>query len=134
MVQNSKAERQEIHIFEKTNDMNHLRHLAAAISGCLCIAAASAQSHNIPFENGTLTLTPLQDNAVRIRYSEGEIKEMPEWIYTENVGKVKCRRTEKDGKSIFQLSAMTVTAAKTIFLIIPQSFEKVNSCSINFHE
>lgn len=111
MVQNSKAERQEIHIFEKTNDMNHLRHLAAAISGCLCIAAASAQSHNIPFENGTLTLTPLQDNAVRIRYSEGEIKEMPEWIYTENVGKVKCRRTEKDGKSIFQLSAMTVTAA-----------------------
>lgn len=91
--------------------MNQLRHLAAAISGYLCIAAASAQSHNIPFENGTLTLTPLQDNAVRIRYSEGEIKEMPEWIYTENVGKVKCRRTEKDGKSIFQLSAMTVTAA-----------------------
>lgn len=33
-------------------------------------------SQNIPFENGTLTLTPLQDNAVRIRYSEGEIKEM----------------------------------------------------------
>lgn len=69
--------------------MNQLRHLAAAISGYLCIAAASAQSHNIPFENGTLTLTPLQDNAVRIRYSEGEIKEMPEeGIYR------KCRQGE----------------------------------------
>lgn len=72
--------------------------------------AINAQKHTIPFENGTLTLTPLQDNAVRIRYSEGEVKELPEWIYTEPVGKVKCKKTVKGGKTIFRFDDMTVTA------------------------
>lgn len=72
--------------------------------------AVNAQKHIIPFENGTLTLTPLQDNAVRIRYSEGEVKELPEWIYTEPVGKVKCKKTVKGGKTVFRFDCMTVTA------------------------
>jgi len=72
--------------------------------------AVNAQKHTIPFENGTLTLTPLQDNAVRIRYSEGEVKELPEWIYTEPVGKVKCKKTAKGGKTVFRFDDMTVTA------------------------
>ena len=71
--------------------------------------AVNAQKHTIPFENGTLTLTPLQDNAVRIRYSEGEVKELPEWIYTEPVGKVKCKKTVKGGKTVFRFDDMTVT-------------------------
>lgn len=72
--------------------------------------AVNAQKHTIPFENGTLTLTPLLDNAVRIRYSEGEVKELPEWIYTEPVGKVKCKKTVKGGKTVFRFDDMTVTA------------------------
>lgn len=72
--------------------------------------AVNAQKHTIPFENGTLTLTPLKDNAVRIRYSEGEFKELPEWIYTEPVGKVKCKKTVKGGKTVFRFDGMTVTA------------------------
>lgn len=72
--------------------------------------AVNAQKHTIPFENGTLTLTPLQDNAVRIRYSKGEVKELPEWIYTEPVGKVKCKKTVKGGKTVFRFDDMTVTA------------------------
>ncbi len=72
--------------------------------------AVNAQKHTIPFENGTLTLTPLHDNAVRIRYSEGEVKELPEWIYTEPVGKVKCKKTVKGGKTVFRFDDMTVTA------------------------
>lgn len=72
--------------------------------------AVNAQKHTIPFENGTLTLTPMQDNAVRIRYSEGEVKELPEWIYTEPVGKVKCKKTVKGGKTVFRFDGMTVTA------------------------
>lgn len=72
--------------------------------------AVNAQKHTIPFENGTLTLTPLQDNTVRIRYSEGEVKELPEWIYTEPVGKVKCKKTVKGGKTVFRFDDMTVTA------------------------
>ena len=72
--------------------------------------AVNAQKHTIPFENGTLTLTSLQDNAVRIRYSEGKVKELPEWIYTEPVGKVKCKKTVKGGKTVFRFDGMTVTA------------------------
>ena len=72
--------------------------------------AVNAQKHTIPFENGTLTLTPLQDNAVRIRYSEGEVKELPEWIYTEPAGKVKCKKTVKGGKTVFRFDGMTITA------------------------
>lgn len=81
---------------------------ALLISGLFM--AVNAQKHTIPFENGTLTLTPLQDNAVRIRYSEGEVKELPEWIYTEPVGKVKCKKTVKGGKAVFRFDDMTVTA------------------------
>ena len=81
---------------------------ALLISGLFM--AVNAQKHTIPFENGTLTLTPLQDNAVRIRYSEGEVKELPEWIYTEPVGKVKCKKTVKGGKTVFRFDGMTVTA------------------------
>lgn len=72
--------------------------LIAVIAGLVCMAAASAQEHVIPFEEGRLTLTPLQDNAARIRYSEGEVKELPEWIYTEPAGKVRCRKIVKGGK------------------------------------
>lgn len=84
--------------------------LIAVIAGLVCMAAASAQEHVIPFEEGRLTLTPLQDNAVRIRYSEGEVKELPEWIYTEPAGKVRCRKIVKGGKVTFKLEKMTVEA------------------------
>ena len=99
--------------------------------------AVNAQKHTIPFENGTLTLTPLQDNAVRIRYSEGEVKELPEWIYTEPVGKVKCKKTVKGGKTIFRFDDMTVTAGdgkvevmdnegRTIFSALSHELEKAS--------
>ena len=99
--------------------------------------AINAQKHTIPFENGTLTLTPLQDNAVRIRYSEGEVKELPEWIYTEPVGKVKCKKTAKGGKTIFRFDGITVTAGdgkvevmdnegRTIFSALSHELEKAS--------
>lgn len=99
--------------------------------------AVNAQKHTIPFENGTLTLTPLHDNAVRIRYSEGEVKELPEWIYTEPVGKVKCKKTVKGGKTVFRFDGMTVTAGdgkvevmdnegRTIFSALSHELEKAS--------
>lgn len=99
--------------------------------------AVNAQKHTIPFENGTLTLTPLHDNAVRIRYSEGEVKELPEWIYTEPVDKVKCKKTAKGGKTVFRFDGMTVTAGdgkvevmdkegRTIFSALSHELEKAS--------
>lgn len=71
-------------------------------------------SQNIPFENGTLTLTPLQDNAVRIRYSEGEIKEMLEDTALSDIGRsrtrihrsalvdIRCRRILPSVRPVFE--------------------------------
>ena len=66
----------------------------ALIVGCVFMTA-SAQDHSIRFQNGTLTVTPLQDNAVRIRYIEGETAELPELIYVENDEKVSCKKSSK---------------------------------------
>lgn len=70
----------------------------------------SAQNHSIRFQNGTLTVTPLQDNAVRIRYMEGETEDLPELIYVGNDDKVSCRKSSKGDITTLRLKGMTITA------------------------
>lgn len=78
--------------------------LAGIICGC------TPKEHSLPFGEGTLTVTPLQDNAVRIRYVEGEMREMPELVYEDSKERVRCKVTEEGGKTIFQLGQMQLTA------------------------
>ena len=54
-----------------------------------------AQTVNIPFGKGTLRLTPLTENALRVEYAEGNQKDsLPEWVY------VKTEATKwKDGQT-----------------------------------
>ena len=54
-----------------------------------------AQTVNIPFGKGTLRLTPLTENALRVEYAEGSQKDsLPEWVY------VKTEATKwKDGQT-----------------------------------
>lgn len=61
--------------------MKNILHIIAVVAGLFCITSVSAKSHEIPFEKGRLVVTPLQDNAVRIKYIEGETAELPELIY-----------------------------------------------------
>ena len=51
--------------------------LTAAI-WLICTIISTAQDYSIPFENGTLVVAPLQDNAVRIRYIEEEVMDLDE--------------------------------------------------------
>ena len=45
-----------------------------------------AQTVNIPFGKGTLRLTPLTENALRVEYAEGNQKDsLPEWVYVKTV-------------------------------------------------
>ena len=81
----------------------------ALIVGCVFMTA-SAQDHSIRFQNGTLKVTPLQDNAVRIRYIEGETAELPELIYVENDGKVSCKKSSKGEVTTLKLKGLTLTA------------------------
>ena len=91
--------------------------ISAVIISLLGITTSCSSEHNLPFGDGTLTVTPLQDNAVRIRYAEGEMREMPELVYEDSDKKVRCKVKEEGGKTIFQLDRMHLTvdpAAQTV--------------------
>lgn len=85
------------------------RLLLTLLMGFICICMG-AQNHSISFQNGMLTVTPLQDNAVRIRYTEGETAELPEWLYIESGDKVSCKMSSKGGTTVFKLKQMSVSA------------------------
>lgn len=49
---------------------------------CCWLMAAMTFAETVPFGKGKLTVTYVASNAVRIQYSEGEIKnELPDWAY-----------------------------------------------------
>lgn len=90
--------------------MNRNRFIVAFL-GCLCFLVAAAQEHIIPFRDGKLILTPLQDDAVRIRYQEGEADQLPELVYTISADpEVRCRKAVTKGQSIFTLGKMSILA------------------------
>ena len=90
--------------------MKRAHYFLTLILGFICIFGASAQDHSIRFQNGTLTVSPLQDNAVRIRYIEGETSELPEWIYVENDNEVACKKSSKGDVTTLRLKGLTLTA------------------------
>lgn len=90
--------------------MKRAHYFLTLILSFICIFGASAQDHSIRFQNGTLTVSPLQDNAVRIRYIEGEAAELPEWLYVENDDKVSCKKSSKGDVTTLRLKGLTLTA------------------------
>ena len=49
---------------------------------CCWLMAAVTFAETVPFGKGKLTVTYVASNAVRIQYSEGEMKnELPDWAY-----------------------------------------------------
>lgn len=79
------------------------------LGSCLTVVAEENKFYKIPFDEGTLLLSPLQDNAVRIRYVEGEMTEMPEWIYVAlQEGDIFSRWKYQDNKALLKLKQMSV--------------------------
>ena len=93
-------------------------YLLLAAAFCMMAGMTSCSNvHTLPFGDGTLTVTPLQDNAVRIRYAEGEMRDMPELVYEDSDKKVRCKVREEAGKTVFQMDKMCLTvdpAAQTV--------------------
>lgn len=79
------------------------------LAGLSAVVAQEKNVYSIPFDKGTLLLTPLQDNAVRIQYVEGEMQELPEWIYvaSDNAG-IKCKRKDTKEGTVLKLKQMSV--------------------------
>lgn len=69
--------------------------------------------YQIPFDEGTLVLAPLQDNAMRIRYVEGEVTELPEWVYVaQEKANVESNIEETAEKAVITLPLLKVDVDK----------------------
>ena len=79
------------------------------LAGLSVVVAQEKNVYSIPFDEGTLVVTPLQANAVRIQYVEGEMQELPEWIYvaSDNAG-IKCKRKDTKEGTVLKLKQMSV--------------------------
>ncbi len=72
--------------------------------------SAGDRSVVLPLERGTLTLTPLNGNAVRVQFLPTGAREvaMEELIYTETLSVPKFRVTEKDGRTVVTQEGISV--------------------------
>jgi len=83
-----------------------------AVSVCRIVAAPvqnnSEKAIVIRLENGTLTLEPLNKNAVRVRFTQVASKPAEEMIYTEKRAVPKCKVKENDKNLSLSLEELTV--------------------------
>ena len=65
----------------------------------------------IPFQEGTLRLNIMTNNAVRVQYIEEEGRELPEWVYLPDAGtkKVKFKSRCKEGVTMIETTAMNIS-------------------------
>ena len=81
--------------------------IITAVFAALC-CSCSPKPQTIAFGEGTLTLTAIQDDAVRIQYAEGEVREMPEMVY-EKARPVKMEKAIEGSVAVFSTEKMTVS-------------------------
>ena len=81
--------------------------IITAVFAALC-CSCSPKPQTIAFGEGTLTLTAIQDDAVRIQYAEGEVREMPEMVY-EKARPVKMKKAMEGAVAVFSTEKITVS-------------------------
>ena len=86
--------------------MKHINILAALLATVLC--GCSPKSQRVAFGEGTLTLTALQDDAVRIQYHEGETEAMPEMVYVQTEAGARLKKSKEDCRTVFSTDMMTI--------------------------
>ena len=99
--------------------------ILAAVFAALC-CSCSPKPQTIAFGEGTLTLTAIQDDAVRVQYSEGEVREMPEMVY-EKTRPVKMKKVMEGTVAVFSTEKMTVSvdAAEGVVTVADASGKEV---------
>ena len=68
---------------EEMKSDRSMRRISMMIVVCCCMLCAKATAANtVRFGKGTLTVTYVARNAVRVQYAEGGVKnELPDWVY-----------------------------------------------------
>lgn len=79
------------------------------------MAAAKPEERNIDIqtEKGILRLTPVNDNAIRVRFLQSDSKEPEELVFTEVVKGLKYKVTDKDSTVVMTLPGILVEYNKT---------------------
>ena len=107
------------------------------IMGCCCglLKAVELKEWVLPFQDGSLHLTPLQDNAVRIRYVEGVVTDFPEWIYVgEGHSDIPCKKKVREGEIIFNMERMSISVCPSTHQILIRNKEGKIVFSAKGHE
>ena len=87
--------------------MKHFITIVTVLAALVCGCAPKTQS--IAFGEGTLNLTALQDDAVRIQYKDGSVQTMPEMVYEQTKAAVNLQKSVEEGKTVFSTGKMTIT-------------------------
>lgn len=86
---------------------------AAAVCASLCGCSGKAyKTHTIETSEGTLTLVPLADNAIRVRLTDAGSIDLREIIYTEKVKQPSFKVSEDDSQVVLKTSAITAVYDK----------------------
>ena len=86
--------------------MKHITLLATLLAAVLC--GCTPKDRTVPFGEGTLTLTALQDDAVRIQYHEGETEAMPEMVYVQTEAGARLKKSKEGCRTVFSTDMMTI--------------------------
>lgn len=87
--------------------MKHFLTITVILTALIC--GCSPKEYDIAFGEGTLQIVPLQDNAVRIRYIDGEMRQMPELVYIQTGDRVRSRMETEGCVTVIQTKDMSVT-------------------------
>ena len=87
--------------------MKHFTILTAILAAALC--GCSPKEQSMDFHEGRLTLTAIQDDAVRIVYSEGEAEPMPELVYVKTEPAATLKKSVEGGKTVYTTKGMAIT-------------------------
>lgn len=84
--------------------------LSAVLTGC---AGSTDKNYTIELQGSTLTLTPMADNAIRVRVSGENALKLEDLIYTEKVRAPKFSVVEDDSQIVLSTSAMSAIYDKS---------------------
>jgi len=75
------------------------------------LLATDVLAYDIQLKSGTLTLTPMADNAVRVQYHNAQTHELPEWVYRPSSDKVKCKIKRSSRFVMLSLKRLMLTVS-----------------------
>lgn len=97
--------------------MRYLSSFLYVVLACAVLSSCSGKdlkSYSIPLDGGqTLILTPMADNAIRVKTVAPGSAELLEIVYTQKVKQPSFKVTEDDGKIVLKTSAVTAVYDKS---------------------